>query len=181
MADTSWHGVHPWSWHNNDKMADLTSTHAYTEPGSSESTILLEADKFSNTKHLNMTKKETKEDTGDPIAIPETQETATLPCKSMDPEVTGRQTIDRLAELDFRTEEQLETPTYTDTTPTDSTLKLVANKLSKATSTVMVITFSTQNCAQAGSQGTRPLPHMNLNVSERLICALWVCHGQRTV
>ena len=36
---------------------------------------------------------------------------------------------------------------------------------------VMVITFSTQNCAQAGSQSTRPLPHMNLNVSERLICA----------
>ncbi len=36
-----------------------------------------------------------------------------------------------------------------------------------ANSTVMVITFSTQNCAQAGSQGPRPLPHMNLNVSER--------------
>ena len=47
----------------------------------------------------------------------------------------------------------------------------------RATSTVLVTTFSTQNCAQAGSQGTRPLPHMNLNVSERLICALWVCHG----
>ena len=30
---------------------------------------------------------------------------------------------------------------------------------SKANSTVMVITFSTQNCAQAGSQSTRPLPH----------------------
>ena len=47
----------------------------------------------------------------------------------------------------------------------------------QATSTVLVTTFSTQNCAQAGSQSTRPLPHMNLNVSERLtqarICALW--------
>jgi len=49
------------------------------------------------------------------------------------------------------------------------------------------VTLSTQNCAQAGSQGPRvpkyqrPLPHMNLNVSERLIWALWVCHGQRTV
>jgi len=29
------------------------------------------------------------------------------------------------------------------------------------------VTLSTQNCAQAGSQGPRPLPHMNLNVSER--------------
>ena len=38
--------------------------------------------------------------------------------------------------------------------------------LLRANSTVMVITFSTQNCAQAGSQSTRPLPHMNLNVSE---------------
>ena len=53
----------------------------------------------------------------------------------MDPEVTGRQTIDRLAELDFRTEEQLETPTYTDPTPTDSTLALVANKLSNIATT----------------------------------------------
>jgi hypothetical protein len=54
------------------------------------------------------------------------------------------------------------------------------------------VTLSTQNCAQAGSQGPRvpkyqrPLPHMNLNVSERLTRiwpALWVCHGhgQRTV
>ncbi len=43
----------------------------------------------------------------------------------------------------------------------------------QANSTVRVITLSTQNCAQAGSQSTRPLPHMNLNVSERLICALW--------
>jgi hypothetical protein len=34
-----------------------------------------------------------------------------------------------------------------------------------ANSTVRVITLSTQNCAQAGSQGPRPLPHMNLNVS----------------
>ena len=42
----------------------------------------------------------------------------------------------------------------------------------RANSTVRVITLSTQNCAQAGSQSTRPLPHMNLNVSERLICAL---------
>jgi hypothetical protein len=41
-----------------------------------------------------------------------------------------------------------------------------------AKSTVRVITLSTQNCAQSGSQNTRPLPHMNLNVSERLICAL---------
>ena len=39
----------------------------------------------------------------------------------------------------------------------------------KAKSTVMGITFSTQNCAQAGSQSPRPLPHMNLNVTERLI------------
>jgi hypothetical protein len=53
--------------------------------------------------------------------------------------------------------------------------------VSMPNSTVMVITFSTQNCDQAGSQGPRPLPHMNLNVSERLIWALWVCHGQRTV
>ena len=42
----------------------------------------------------------------------------------------------------------------------------------KANSTVMVITFATQNCAQTGSQSPRPLPHMNLNVSERLIWAL---------
>jgi hypothetical protein len=36
-----------------------------------------------------------------------------------------------------------------------------------AKSTVRVITLSTQNCTQSGSQNTRPLPHMNLNVSER--------------
>ena len=53
----------------------------------------------------------------------------------VDPEVTGRQTIDRLAELDFRTEEQLETPTYTDPTPTDSTLAPVANKFSNIATT----------------------------------------------
>ena len=35
----------------------------------------------------------------------------------------------------------------------------------QANSTVMVITFSTQNCDQAGSQSTRPLPHMNLVLS----------------
>ena len=67
--------------------------------------------------------------------IQETQKTATLPCKSMDPEVTRRQTIDRLAELDLRTEEQCEIPTYTDATPTDSTLALVPNKLSHIATT----------------------------------------------
>ena len=86
-------------------------------------------------------------------------------------------------------------------------LRAAYHKVLEANSTVRVITLSTQNCVQAGSQGTRPLPHMNLNVSERLICAsrglgwrihesvedtklstnkqhtlsLWVCHGQRTV
>ena len=38
-----------------------------------------------------------------------------------------------------------------------------------ANCTVRGITLSTQNCAQAGSQSPRPLPHMNLNVTERLI------------
>ena len=69
------------------------------------------------------------------VLIQETQKTATLPCKSMDPEVTRRQTIDRLAELDLRTEEQCEIPTYTDATPTDSTLALVPNKLSHIATT----------------------------------------------
>ena len=41
-----------------------------------------------------------------------------------------------------------------------------------ATSTVRVIHFSSQNCIQADIQSARPLPHMNLNVSERLICTL---------
>jgi hypothetical protein len=38
-----------------------------------------------------------------------------------------------------------------------------------ANCTVRGITLSTQNCAQAGSQRPRPLPHMNLNVTERRI------------
>jgi hypothetical protein len=49
--------------------------------------------------------------------------------------VTGRQRIDRLAELNFRIEEQLETPTYTDPAPTDSTIALVANKLANIATT----------------------------------------------
>jgi hypothetical protein len=32
-----------------------------------------------------------------------------------------------------------------------------------------------------GKSGPKTTSHMNLNVSERLIWALWVCHGQRTV
>ena len=55
----------------------------------------------------------------------------------------------------------------------DSASDAVAECEVEANSTVRVITFSTQNCAQTGSQSTRPLPHMNLNVSERLIWALW--------
>ena len=50
-----------------------------------------------------------------------------------------------------------------------STSKNRAARPRPAKSTVMGITFSTQNCAQAGSQSPRPLPHMNLNVTERLI------------
>ena len=41
-----------------------------------------------------------------------------------------------------------------------------------ATSTVRVINFSSQNCIQTDIQSPRPLPHMNLNVLERLIWAL---------
>ena len=41
-----------------------------------------------------------------------------------------------------------------------------------ATSTVRVIHLSSQNCIQADIQSAKPLPHMNLNVSERLIWAL---------
>jgi hypothetical protein len=44
--------------------------------------------------------------------------------------------------------------------------------LERATSTVRVIHLSSQNCIQADIQSAKPLPHMNLNVSERLICAL---------
>ncbi len=55
----------------------------------------------------------------------------------------------------------------------------MSSKLAGANCTVRGITLSTQNYAQAGSQGPRPLPRMNLrlNVSERLIWALGVCHG----
>ncbi len=58
-----------------------------------------------------------------------------MPWPSVDPQVTGRQRIDRLAELNFRIEEQLETPTYTDPAPTDSTIALVANKLANIATT----------------------------------------------
>ena len=46
------------------------------------------------------------------------------------------------------------------------------SRYDQATSTVRVIHFSSQNCIQADIQSPRPLPHMNLNVSERLIWAL---------
>ena len=49
--------------------------------------------------------------------------------------------------------------------PRQTARGILQDKPLLAKSTVMVITFSTQNCAQAGSQSTRPLPHMNLNVS----------------
>ena len=42
----------------------------------------------------------------------------------------------------------------------------------RATLTVRVIHLSSQNCIQADIQSPRPLPHMNLNVSERLTWAL---------
>ena len=48
---TSWHGLHPWSWRNNDKIEYLTSIHTHTEPGSSESTLPFETDKISNPEH----------------------------------------------------------------------------------------------------------------------------------
>ena len=41
-----------------------------------------------------------------------------------------------------------------------------------ATLAVRGVHFSSQNCIQAAIQSPRPLPHMNLNVSERLIWAL---------
>ena len=50
-----------------------------------------------------------------------------------------------------------------------------------ATSTVRVINFSSQNCIQADIHSPSPLPHMNLNVSERLIWTKGFCHGLRTV
>ena len=49
---------------------------------------------------------------------------------------------------------------------------LIGLMVAMATSTVRVIHFSSQNCIQADIQSARPLPHMNLNVSERLICTL---------
>jgi Ulp1 family protease len=103
MADTSGHGVHPWSWRN-------------------------------NTKHCTMTEKETNQHIGDQIDIPETQETTTSPYTT-DLKETGRQTTDRSAELDSNTEEQCATPSYTDTTSTESTLILVANTLSHTAKT----------------------------------------------
>ena len=42
----------------------------------------------------------------------------------------------------------------------------------EATLAVRGVHFSSQNCIQAAIQSPRPLPHMNLNVSERLIWAL---------
>ena len=52
---------------------------------------------------------------------------------------------------------------------------LVANAFLReimATLTVRGIHFSSENCIQADIQRTPTLPHMNLNVSERLICSL---------
>ena len=51
----------------------------------------------------------------------------------------------------------------------------------RATLTVRGVHFSSQNCIQADIHSPSPLPHMNLNVSERLIWTKGFCHGLRTV
>ncbi len=48
MSNTSWQGLHPWSWRNNDQIEELIGTPTYTDPGSTDSTLALAVNKLSN-------------------------------------------------------------------------------------------------------------------------------------
>jgi hypothetical protein len=48
MANATWHGIHPWTWRNNDHIEELLGTPTYNDPGSTDSTLSLTANKLSN-------------------------------------------------------------------------------------------------------------------------------------